>query len=223
MEDEIMDYNNNNYNGYGQQQYNNQYAQQDMNQNYQYQQNMQANPYQANAYQQAPKPQLNISQDIKFNQYGMRWFLFMLWGYLVYGIINNISTAITMFKASDATGIDEMKTLTIIAGLLYVGVAVLCYYTRKLMINFSVQAPKFIVASAAAPLAVIVVLIIGLCSALEAELDEVIELLGYLLTSGESWTVWVYIIIYAAFIYGNYVYFNNRRHIFNNTQKINLF
>ena len=127
-------------------------------------------------YQQASQP--NIYQNVTFNQYGMRWFLFMVWGYLIYSMINSISSALTMFKVSDGQGIDKMETLSIVTGILYLGIAVLSFYTRKLMLYFSVKTPKYVVMCAAAPLVVTIFMIIGMCVAMDAELKDVIEYLS---------------------------------------------
>lgn len=245
---------NNNFTDNNQPQYNNQYYQQDMNQNYQYQQNTyqnngyqaqpnayqnngyqaqsnayQNNGYQAQGYQQmAPKRPVEISQDVKYNQYGMRWFLFMVWGYLIYGVINNISSALQMFKLADLYseysygGLDELSPMILIEGVLLLVIAVYCFYTRKLLMKFSVKAPKAVVICVACPLASVIIFILGACITSDLELEEIVEVIGSLMASGESWGVWLYIILYGVIIYGNVVYFKNRKHLFNNQEQIKL-
>ena len=207
-----------------------QYSQQYMNQNSQYQQNMQVNQYQQNTYQNmVPNRPAEISQNVKYNQYGMRWFLFMAWGYLIYSVINNISSAFQMFKLADAysnynyNDLNDLCPLLVIEGLFLLALAVFSFYARKLLMNFSVKAPNAVTACIAGPLVAIIIFILGAVSISELEFDEVMSLIGSLLSSSDSWVVWIYLILYGILIYGNIVYFKKRKNIFNNTQQIKLF
>ncbi len=201
------------------------------NNGYQAQQNTYAtNGYNQQPYQNvAPKKPVVLSQDVRYDQYGMRWFLFLVWGYLIYMIYSCISGALQMFELADAYSeisygdLDKLSPLIVIEGLLLLVLAVYSFYTRKLLMNFSVKAPNAVTICIASPIGLTLILILGAIIVSDLKFEEVMELVGSLLASSESWVVWLYLIIYGILIYGNIVYFKNRKHLFNNQAQIKLF
>lgn len=169
---------------------------------------------------------------VTHNQYGMRWYLFMVWGVLIYYPISIALSVITNFKT---LGIykDMMSrwggsyhTIMFVFALVTIIFGCVLFYlvlkARTELLDFKASGVKNLKVCMIAPgIYVIIVLAIYLLVAEKEQFGAIGEFFRvlfdpkYFFAYG-VWKIYAYIAAYIVFVVGNIKYFNNRKHFFVN-------
>ena len=175
---------------------------------------------------------INPNNVVTHNQYGMRWYLFMVWGVLIYYPISLVLSVITNFKTLDVYK-DMMSRYgtsyyTIMFAFMIITIileCVLVYLTLKArteLLDFKASGVKKLKVSLLAPgIYVVIIFTIYMLVAGKEQGGAIGEFFGVLFNPKYFfkygvWKIYVYIAAYIAFVVGNIKYFNNRKHFFVN-------
>lgn len=169
---------------------------------------------------------------VTHNQYGMRWYLFMVWGVLIYYPISLGSSVIKNFKTLDAykdmmtrygtSYYSVMFAFVIITIILECVLVYLTLKARTELLDFKASGVKRLKVSILVPGIYVVIVFVVYLLVLEKEQGGAIgEFFGVLLNPKYFfrygvWKIYAYIAAYIAFVVGNIKYFNNRKHFFVN-------
>ncbi len=169
---------------------------------------------------------------VNHNQYGMRWYLFMVWGVLIYypislvsSVIKNIMTLDTykdMMDRYDASYYTVMFAFMLMTIILEFVLLYLAIKSRTELLEFKESGVKKLKVTLLAPgIYVLIILVIYLLIMENEQSGTIGEFFGILLNPKYFfkygvWKIYAYIAAYVAFIVGNIKYFNNRKHYFVN-------
>ncbi len=167
---------------------------------------------------------------VTHNQYGMRWYLFMVWGVLIYypisialSVITNCKT-LGVYKDMMSRWGGSYYTIMFVFALVTIILECVLFYlvlkTRTELLDLKASGVKKLKVSLLAPgIYVVIVFVIYLLVAEKEQGGAIGEFFGVLLnpkyffTYG-VWKIYVYIAVYIAFVVGNIKYFNNRNNVF---------
>ncbi len=167
---------------------------------------------------------------VTHNQYGMRWYLFMVWGVLIY---YSISIALSVITNCKTLGVykDMMSrwggsyyTIMFVFVLVTIIFECVLFYlvlkTRIELLDFKASGVKKLKVCMIAPgIYVIIVFAIYLLVAEMEQFGAIGEFLRVLFDPKYFfrygvWKIYAYIAVYIGFVVGNIKYFNNRKNIF---------
>lgn len=169
---------------------------------------------------------------VTHNQYGMRWYLFMVWGVLIYYPISLVSSVITNFKTvdtyKDMMGRYGSSYYTIMFAFMIITIIFECALifltikTRNELLDFKASGVKNLKTCLLAPgIYVVIVFVIYLLVVEKEQSGAIGEFFGVLFNPKYFfkygvWKIYAYIAAYIAFVVGNIKYFNNRSRFFVN-------
>lgn len=181
-----------------------------------------------NLPQEEPQ-QINI---VTHNQKGMRWYLFMVWGLMIFyfvviasSVLNNISQLGSYYKFMTNWGgvyYTYMFAVVVITVICECILAFLTLRSRNDLLNFKSRGIKGLFICLIVPIIFVFILFIGTALMIESEeagagMEMIAAIFSakYIFTYG-GWKVYLYIGAYIGFIVGNAKYFKNRKHLFVN-------
>ena len=180
--------------------------------------------------------QSNVNPEQTFivthNQYGMRWYLFLVWGFMIYyfvsiavGAVNHflqLETYVNMMKKWHNSYYTFMFVLLLVTVIFEVILAIIILRARKGLLELKKRGIKDLYISLITPAVYYVVCIVG-CFVIAAfkapeEIGDFFETIfsaNFIITYG-GWKYFLIIAAYIVFVVGNVKYFNNRKQMFIN-------
>lgn len=162
----------------------------------------------------------------------MRWYLFMVWGVLIYYPISLVLSLINNFRLLDVyrnmmSRYDSSYYTTMFVFMLITIIieCVIFYFTLKArteLLDFKASGVKKLKVSIIVPgIYVVVMFFVYFIFVEKQKLEAIRELFDVLLNpnnflSHGIWKIHAYIATYIAFVVGNIKYFNNRKNFFVN-------
>ncbi|MBE5945272.1 MAG: zinc-ribbon domain-containing protein [Lachnospiraceae bacterium] len=155
---------------------------------------------------------------ITYMQDGMKWYLFLIWGYLIFEAISMLTNCFSMFKMAsqfkDIRNMEEAELMSIlctITGILMIALGIYDIYTRHLLIEFKAKALTAVKIVFIAPIIWIAIFYFIIASILEVSMGQFFELM---LQQESGGVLAISVVVYLAVAIGSIVYLGNRKNMF---------
>lgn len=154
---------------------------------------------------------------ITHTQKGMKWYLFLIWGFLIYMVISSLICGIDMFKSAASVSEDTPDKTKIVVriynifGALMIVYSLYVIYTRKLLVEFKVWALYAINVTFFTPVIILVAFFLTFSWVYEFKM---LDLLKYMIMLDEGVLMIDILILYLTLSICSIVYLRKRKHMF---------
>ncbi len=169
---------------------------------------------------------------VTHNQYGMRWYLFIVWGFLIYYFITTVISGIKyimqvdayfdMAKRWDSAYYKYLFAVMLITAICEFVLAYMIFRARAGLLAFKKRSIKDLYTCLIFPGVYTVLFLVGIILMAASEdkgsgISMVTTLFSseYIFKYG-GWKYYLYAVAYIGIVLGNIKYFNNRKHLFVN-------